>query len=144
MKKILIIALIAFALADDSLRFLDSATDIDKLTRVCYCEARGEPDNGKLAVCYTVVNRTKKSGKSVAYEATKKSQFCVYSGTMTETGPRDKCKAYAQQAINGSVSDPSNGATFFYSGSSVPSWAKGKTPCATIGGHKFFKNIAPY
>lgn len=143
MKKILIFALIAFAIADESLRFLDS-NDIEKLTRVCYCEARGEPDNGKLAVCYTVVNRSKKSGKSVAYEATKKYQFCVYNGEMKETGPRDKCKDYAKKAINRSVSDPSNGATFFYSGKTVPSWAQGRSPCATIGGHKFFKGIAPY
>ncbi len=54
------------------------------------------------------------------------------------------CEKYAKQAINRSAADPSNGATFFYSGSSVPSWASGKPPCAIIGGHKFFKNIAPY
>ena len=124
--------------------FVFSYTDLEALTRVVYCEARGEPDKGKLAVAYTVVNRCAKSGKSVAYEATKKYQFCVYSGNMSETAAAEKCKTYAQQAINRSAPDPSNGATFFYSGSSVPSWAKGKTPCATIGGHKFFKNIAPY
>ena len=121
-----------------------SYTDLEALTRVVYCEARGEPDEGKLAVAYTVVNRSAKSGQSVAYEATKKSQFCVWSGTMSETAAAAKCQTYAQQAINRSVSDPSNGATFFYSGSTVPSWAQGKTPCAQIGGHKFFKNIAPY
>ena len=124
--------------------FVFSYTDLEALTRVVYCEARGEPDKGKLAVAYTVINRTKKSGKSVAYEATKPSQFCVYSGNMSETAAAAKCQTYAQQAINRSAAAHSNGATFFYSGSSVPSWAKGKTPCATIGGHKFFKNIAPY
>lgn len=146
MKKLLIIALIAFVVAEDSIQFLESNSDndIEKLTRVCYCEARGEPDNGKLAVCYTVVNRAKKSGKSVAYEATKKYQFCVYNGEMKETGPQNKCRSYARQAINRSVSDPSNGATFFYSGSKVPDWAKGRSPCAIIGGHRFYKGIAPY
>jgi len=135
MKGLLLVLLFTFAF---------SYTDLEALTRVVYCEARGEPDKGKLAVAYTVINWTKKSGKSVAYEATKPSQFCVYSGTMSETSAAEKCKTYAKQAINRSAADPSNGATFFYSGSSVPSWAKGKTPCATIGGHKFFKNIAPY
>ena len=135
MKGLLLVLLFTFAF---------SYTDLEALTRVVYCEARGEPDKGKLAVAYTVINWTKKSGKSVAYEATKPSQFCVYSGTMSETAAAEKCKTYAKQAINRSAADPSNGANFFYSGSSVPSWAKGKTPCATIGGHKFFKNIAPY
>ena len=135
MKGLLLVLLFTFAF---------SYTDLEALTRVVYCEARGEPDKGELAVAYTVINWTKKSGKSVAYEATKPSQFCVYSGTMSETAAAEKCKTYAKQAINRSAADPSNGATFFYSGSSVPSWAKGKTPCATIGGHKFFKNIAPY
>ena len=124
--------------------FVFTYSDLEALQRVVYCEARGEPDNGKLAVAYTVVNRSSKSGKSIAYEATKPSQFCVWSKSMTETSAALKCKDAARAAINRSQSDPSNGATFFYSGSSVPYWAKGKSPCAVIGGHKFFKNIAPY
>ena len=135
MKSLVIILLFCFVF---------SYTDLEALQRIVYCEARGEPDNGKLAVAYTVVNRTAISGKSVAYEATKKSQFCVWSSAMTETAAALKCKDYAKAAINRSKPDPSNGATFFYSGSSVPYWARGKTPCATIGGHKFFKGIPPY
>ncbi len=134
MKGLVVVLLFAFVF---------SYSDLEALTRVVYCEARGEPDNGKLAVAYTVINRCAISGKSVEYEATKKYQFCVYSGTM-DASTQAVCQNYAQQAINRSAADPSNGATFFYSGSSVPSWASGKTPCAIIGGHKFFKNIAPY
>ena len=55
------------------------------------------------------------------------SQFAFWSGTMTETTASTKC---AQEVINRSATDPSNGANFFYSGSSVPSWVQGKTPCA--------------
>ena len=119
-------------------------SDLEALQRVVYCEARGESDDGKLAVAYTVVNRSAKSGKSIEYEATKKYQFCVWEKEMTEVAASLKCKTAANNAINKSKADPSNGATFFYSGNTVPSWAKGQTPCAEIGGHKFFKNIAPY
>ena len=122
----------------------NSSTDLGALTRVVYGEARGESDEGKKAVAWTVINRHKKSGKSIQFEATKKSQFCCYSGEMKETNARDKCKQIADDAIKGINSDPTGGATFFYSGNNVPSWAKGKSPCATIGGHKFFKDIAPY
>ena len=131
MKGLLVVLLFTFAF---------SYTDLEALTRVVYCEARGEPDNGK----FTVVNRSAKSGKSIEYEATKPYQFCVWSGAMTETAAASKCQTYAQQAISRTAADPSNGATFFYSRSSVPSWASGKSPCAVIGGHKFFKGIAPY
>ena len=123
---------------------LDNLDDLGALTRVVYGEARGESDEGKRAVAWTVKNRASKSGKSIKYEATKKSQFCCYSGEMKETKARDECQKVAEDTINGSNSDPTGGATFFYSGKTVPSWAKNKEPCATIGGHKFFKDIAPY
>ena len=122
----------------------DSSTDLGALTRVVYGEARGESDEGKIAVAWTVINRHNISGKSIQFEATKKSQFCCYGGEMKETNARDKCKQIADDAIKGINSDPTGGATFFYSGNNVPSWAKGKSPCATIGGHKFFKDISPY
>ena len=74
----------------------------------------------------------------------KKSQFSCYSGEMTEKSAKEKCEKIAKDAIDGKNSDPTGGATHFYSGNIVPSWAKNLTPCATIGGHKFFKGIAPY
>ena len=120
------------------------SSDLDALTRVVYGEARGESDEGKKGVAWTVINRSKKSGKSIKDEATKKSQFCCYSGEMKEKAAKESCQKIAQDAINGANSDPTGGATFFYSGKTVPSWAKGLEPCATIGGHKFFKGIAPY
>ena len=135
MKGLILLLLFTFAF---------SYSDLEALQRVVYCEARGEPDNGKLAVAYVVINRSQISGKSIAYEATKPSQFCVWSGAFSEAAAAKTCQLYAQIAINRSQPDPSNGATFFYSGSNTPYWARGKSPCAVIGGHKFFKNIAPY
>ncbi len=116
---------------------------LDALTRVVYGEARGESEEGKRAVAWVVINRTKKSGKSIEYEAKKKNQFCCYSGEM-DIETKKECEKIADDAINGESVDPSNGATFFYSGKKVPNWAKDKIPCAEIGGHKFFKDIAPY
>eukprot|EP00826_Nyctotherus_ovalis_P045582 TRINITY_DN505_c0_g1_i7.p2 TRINITY_DN505_c0_g1~~TRINITY_DN505_c0_g1_i7.p2 ORF type:complete len:126 (-),score=21.97 TRINITY_DN505_c0_g1_i7:236-613(-) len=121
--------------------------DVQELTRVVYGEARGESDEGKKAVAFTVINRSKKSGQSIAFEATKKSQFAPrdkITGNKAEEAAWDKCHDIAKKCIEGSYGDPTGGATFFYSGGSVPSWAKGKEPCASIGGHKFFKGIPPY
>ena len=57
---------------------------------------------------------------------------------------KEKCEKIAKDAIDGNSTDPTSGATHFYSGNNTPSWAKGLEPCAEIGGHKFFKGIAPY
>ena len=56
---------------------LDSSTDLGALTRVVYGEARGESDEGKIAVAWTVINRHNISGKSIQFEATKKINFVV-------------------------------------------------------------------
>ena len=119
-------------------------SDLEALQRVVYCEARGQSEDGKLAVAYTVVNRSSKSGRSIEYEATKPSQFCVWGRAMTETAAALKCKTAAYTAIERDKPDPSNGATFFYSRNNVPNWARGINPCAVIGDHKIFKDIPPY
>ena len=120
------------------------SSDLDALTRVVYGEARGESDEGKKGVAWTVKNRASKSGKSIKDEATKKGQFCCYKGEMKEKDSKEKCEKIAKDTIDGKNTDPTNGATHFYSGKNVPDWAANKTPCATIGGHKFFKGISPY
>ena len=125
---------------------MSTESDLQALTKVVYGEARGESDEGKRAVAHVVINRTKKSGKSIQYECSKKGQFYGYTaaGSMSDAKAKEACQKIAQDAINGTSSDPTNGATFFFSGSKVPNWASGKQPCATIGGHKFYKGIAPY
>ena len=135
MKSLLLVLLLTFCFC---------YSDLEALQRVVYCEARGQSEDGKLAVAYTVVNRSSKSGRSIDYEATKTSQFCLCGKAMTETAAALKCKTAAYTAIERDKPDPSNGATFFYSGNNVPNWARGINPCAVIGDHKFFKDLSPY
>ena len=56
----------------------DSSTDLGALTRVVYGEARGESDEGKKAVAWTVINRHNISGKSIQFEATKKKSILLF------------------------------------------------------------------
>ena len=53
------------------------SSDLDVLTRVVYWEARRESDEGKKGVVLEVINRSKKSGKSIKDEASKKDNFVV-------------------------------------------------------------------
>ena len=73
----------------------------------------------------------------------KKANFIVFQKKWNKK-LRINVKKLLKDAINGISSDPTDGATFFYSGNKGPSWAKGLSPCKIIGGHKFFKGIAPY
>ena len=118
------------------------SSDLDALTRVVYGEARNQSDEGQRAVAWVVINRTKKSNKSIKEEATKKYQFCCYSGDMKEENARQKAKSIAKDAIDGRSQDPTGGATHFCSTSLEDPW--GVSPCITIGNHKFYKGIAPY
>ena len=118
------------------------SSDLDALTWVVYGEARNQSDEGQSAVAWVVINRTKKSKNSIKYEATKKSQFCCYSGTMKEEEARKKAESIAKNAIDGKSQDPTGGATHFCSTSMKDPW--GVSPCITIGDHKFYKGIAPY
>ena len=63
---------------------------------------------------------------------------------MDEIKSKEKCEKIAKEVIDGDHADPTDGATHFYSGNNTPYWAKNLTPCKIIGGHKFFKDIAPY
>lgn len=123
-----------------------ASNDLVALTKVVYGEARGEPDDGKAGVAWAVINRHKKSGKSIAYEASKPRQFDGYAaaGSMSDASAKAKCEDIAKKCINGSISDPTGGATFFCAKNLNPYWASGKQPCKVIGNHKFFKGIAPY
>ena len=128
-----------------------SATDIDTLARTIYGEARGESDEGKKAVACVVVNRANKKGKSIDTICKQKYQFSCWldsdpnkskiTSVTTADAVFKKCHEIATSAANGTLPDNTNGATHYHAGA-APSWAKGKTPCATIGHHKFYNDIA--
>ena len=50
---------------------------------------------------------------------------------------------FAGVVENGNPPDPTYGSTYYYAYNviSTPHWAQGKTPAATIGGHRFYNNI---
>ena len=89
-------------------KYMVSSSDLDALTRVVYGEARGESNEGKKAAAFTVINRSQKSGKSIATEAKKPSQFCCYSGEMKDTISKNRCEEIANSCINGTCSDPTS------------------------------------
>lgn len=135
-------------------------SDIDILARTLYGEARGEGKMGMEAVANVVLNRMHLAdqhshfGDGSAESACKAPwQFSCWNAndpnshlleTVTNSDPIfAQCLQIASDALNGLLTDYTNGATYYYvRGSAEPKWAEGQDPCAIIGRHLFFKNIA--
>lgn len=120
--------------------------DEDWLTRVVYFDSRSEANNGQVAVGCVVLNRSKIKGRTIATEAQKRKQFSddVTGGTPTsEVRSEAARRKVAQEALNGTTDDPTDGETHFHSfkhGNSLRQWGLG-TLTVVIGKHKFFKDI---
>ena len=116
----------------------------DHVSRVVYAEARGEPYVGKLAVAWVIKNRFNHPdqiyGESIG-EITREGQFAKWRKPIGDENAWRECIRAAEGVFNGTNTDPTGGATHFYSGDEVPYWAEGKQPVVEIGGHKFFNNI---
>lgn len=51
------------------------------------------------------------------------------------------CLRIARRALAGTYQDPTSGATHYHAKNTLPPWARNRTPCAEIGGHKFYNDI---
>lgn len=119
------------------------------------------------AIAHVVMNRLKRNpklyGDSVRRVCTKSAvtkagrrvfQFTCWSPkddaksykriTTVESGDHwfDRCWEIAEAVIAGTVPDPTKGAThYFASYIKTPSWAANKTPCYTVGVHRYYNDI---
>lgn len=144
--------------------------DLDILAKTIYGEARGEGDLGREAVGGTIINRWQ-SGKwfngkdinndgfeSIAEVCQQPWQFSCWNENdpnrqkLLELNLYDNifrdCLTTSLLVIANSADtqwagrDKSNGATHYFADYiATPKWAVGKTPCAIIGHHRFFRNI---
>lgn len=121
-----------------------------------FCEASGEPHEGKVAVAATFFNRlkTNRFGKTVAAVCLQRYQYSEWNDDRGDNANLDRgaetpeadpvmaeCLAAYDEAVRGG--DPSLGATHYYAVSiPAPAWAAQGTETVQIGRHKFFKNVA--
>ncbi len=133
--------------------------DIDTLARTLYGEARNQGIIGLKAVASVIMNRVAQPqhphfGHGDITACCKAPwQFSCWNEndpnlpkllTVTAADPIfAQCLQIAQTAVNGNLADPTGGATYYYvKGSPEPAWAVDKEPCAIIGAHLFYKDIA--
>lgn len=148
----------AGANADDaaaSLRELDA----DILARTIWGEARGEGKGGMEAVALVVLNRLDVSNQKGGYWwgntlldiCRKPYQFSCWNADdpnyrkLVTVDENDTSFAtalrVARRALLGFIKDPTRNATHYHTRSVQPFWAKGKTPCAVIGRHVFYRLV---
>ena len=128
--------------------------DRDYLIRTIVFEAADEPDEGKAAVAYVILNR-KRSGRwgdNVKDVVTRPWQFepwITRRREMEKLAPDDaryqSAARIADAVLTGEMPDPTAGATHFLNptivrqrrGGSLPSWARGEGQA--IGRHTFYR-----
>jgi spore germination cell wall hydrolase CwlJ-like protein len=128
------------------------AYDTELATMTVYMEASGESPLGMLAVAYVLVNRKNRTDTdTLATVCLKPFQFSCWNTSdpnrirMAQLNDLDATLGDAEYAvttaINGSATDPTDGAVNYYSTSmrTPPDWSKRMTFTAQIGKHRFYK-----
>ncbi len=133
--------------------------------RTLYGEARGEPLEGKIAVLWVIINRTRADlrgdgrpdwwGEDVVSVCLKPYQFSCWNpsdpnlraiATIAQHDPAWlECLKAVNMVQDGMAGDPTGGACHYLSDSLPshlkPSWAIGRTPSAQIGRHLFYAGV---
>ena len=135
---------------------IDKLSDHEIIARTAYGECRGGGSDGMQSVINVIMNRAKNPswwGTDPRSVCLKPYQFsCWIPGTLdyqaTLNDPDDfpsmaNALNLAQQAINGTLTDMTNGACYYIAASinPWPHWCEGHTPCANIASQLFFNDI---
>lgn len=129
---------------------LDQLTDITLLALCIYCEARGEPEEGQIAVAYVIRNRVTHPrwwGDSIQSVILTPCQFSwTMNGNPEHIDPA-KLPDLALQAeiansvLAGTAANPINGANLYFAAymRPWPAWARKTDFIAQIGRHRFYQ-----
>lgn len=117
----------------------------NKLAEAIIFEARGEPDIGKVAVAYVILNRVKdpRWGSSIREVVHQPRQFSYLKDKHKQKPPTQKdwsrARKIAHDVILGATSNPVGNATHYHATHVKPKWAKKLEPVAKIGQHIFYR-----
>lgn len=130
------------------------AAAIDVLARTLWGEARGEGVAGMEAVAAVIINRLRwpaRYGADVVAVCRAARQFSCWNegdpnrAKLLAVDARDAAFAaalrIARRALAGALRDPVDGACHYHAAGISPRWARGRAPCAIIGGHLFYNDV---
>lgn len=128
--------------------------DVLVMAQTLWGEARGETDEGMIAVACTIINRFKSkrwfAGATLAATCLKPWQYSCWNAK-DPNRPKMLKLTYVELKREIAIirglwedwQDITKGATHYYNPKACkkPAWAVGKAPCVVIGDHLFFNNI---
>ena len=120
-------------------------THCNKLAEAIIFEARGEPDIGKVAVAYVILNRVKdpRWGGSIREVVHQPKQFSYLKDKHKQKPPTqkdwNKARKIAHDVILGATSNPIGNATHYHATHVKPKWANRLQLTGKIGGHVFYE-----
>jgi len=134
------LALFMAPMAQPSLPFVDEAS-FRCMMETLYHEARGEGVQGMEAVASVVMNRAKRSKKSVCSVVHERKQFSWLHVTKDKRirGNIMNILSITHKALSGVLVDVTQGATFYHATYVKPSWAKHKVMTVKINNHIFYR-----
>ena len=134
MKKLIIIIAMSLPLTSKAM------SNVECLSSAMYHEARGEGEQGMIAVAHTILNRSHRYNLSVCHVLRKRGQFSFVKRGVLPHAPR-WYHMLALKAIRGYNRgiDSSKGATFFVLHKCKPKWLKGMKRTVRVGQHSFYK-----
>lgn len=131
--------------------------DAEIVAQTLWGEARGEGEAGMRGVASVIRNRLSRQyrgKKTLGAVCVDPFQFsCWNSGDANRRKLDDVLRSpdnafrlaqdIAKELLGSTLADTTNRATHYFATSirTRPSWARGKTPCARIGGHEFYNDI---
>lgn len=116
------------------------STSLLCLAMTIYMESRGEPENGQVAVGYTVINRVEHNRSTkVCTVANSKEYTWNKKAKVKDFEAFKKCKELAARILTKSIKDPTYGATHFHHKRIKPEWRKQMIKTLAVGHHIFYK-----
>lgn len=139
MKKVIAVAAFVSAVMFEGF----AMTAEETIASTLWHEARGEGADGIRAVASVIVNRSKKSGKTCAYECLKPKQFSCWNGRAHVVPAKAKgkvwefCKKVAHDIVCGQFKTTNNATHYYNFHLCNPSWGRKMRDVAVVGNHRF-------
>ncbi|MFQ5772978.1 MAG: cell wall hydrolase [Kiloniellaceae bacterium] len=131
---------------------IDVYEELECLALTIYFEARGEPDEGKLAVGHVVMNRAshplfpkavcdvvRQGGDKLRYRCQFTWWCDGHSDRPTEWRAWERSKALARRIYWDYSQDPTGGALWYHAEGADPGWRHRLDPGPKIGRHVFYR-----
>lgn len=125
--------------------------DTHVLARTIWGEARGESNEGRIAVGSVIINRLhdKRWPKTVAAVCMQDQQFSCWNAhdpnrAKMLTISDDELQPFyvlASKLIDGTEPDNTEGSTHYHARNITPSWIEGRLPIIVIDNHAFYNSV---